>query len=141
MTTEAETSNGDTVLDPAERCPCGSGDVFGSCCGPLLAGASAAPTAERLMRSRYSAFALGRPAYLLDTWHPSTRPSRLDPDPGLMWRRLVIVDREAGGPFDDRGVVEFEAHWVHDGERGRLHERSRFVREDRRWLYVDGAVR
>ncbi len=92
------------------------------------------------MRSRYTAFALGDVAHLLATWHPSTRPRSLDVDPGLEWRRLVIVDRSAGGPFDREGIVEFEAFWTHGGERGSQRERSRFVREERRWLYVDGET-
>lgn len=127
------------VPDNADRCPCGSGDVFGGCCGPLLRGA-AAPTAERLMRSRYTAFAVKDAAYLQATWHPSTRPAEIDLDDDVVWRRLVIVDRIGGGPFDRDGEVEFEAFWRQDAERGSLRERSRFVREDRRWLYLDGQV-
>jgi SEC-C motif-containing protein len=126
--------------DDAARCPCFSGDLFGGCCGPLLRG-TAAPTAERLMRSRYTAFAVGDAAYLRDTWHASTRPDSIDIEPDLVWRRLMIVDRESGGPFDHDGVVEFEAFWRQGDDRGSLRERSRFVREDRRWLYLDGDVR
>lgn len=92
------------------------------------------------MRSRYSAFALEHAEYLLATWHPSTRPDNLDFEDDLRWRRLVILGREAGGPFDSVGLVEFEAHWRHGDHRGSLHERSRFVREDRMWFYVDGDV-
>ena len=122
------------------RCPCFSGNTFDACCGPILAGA-AAPTAERLMRSRYTAFVVEDAAHLLRTWHPTTRPQTIDFDPDLEWRRLLVVDREAGGPFDRVGVVEFEAFWREGAERGSLHERSRFVREDRHWYYVDGDVR
>ncbi|MGH8956596.1 MAG: YchJ family protein [Microbacterium sp.] len=129
----------DGVPDNAERCPCGSGDLFGGCCGPLLGGA-AAPTAERLMRSRFTAFAIGDAAYLRASWHPSTRPTDLDLDLDVVWRRLVIIDRVDGGPFDREGVVEFEAFWRQDAERGSLRERSRFVREERSWLYLDGQV-
>ena len=122
------------------RCPCFSGNTFDACCGPILAGA-AAPTAERLMRSRYTAFVVEDAAHLLRTWHPTTRPHTIDFDPDLEWRRLLVIDREAGGPFDRVGVVEFEAFWREGAERGSLHERSRFVREDRHWYYVDGDVR
>lgn len=132
-------ASADGAPDDAVRCPCGSGDVFGGCCGPLLAGA-AAPTAERLMRSRFTAFSVKDAAYLLATWHPSTRPAEIDLDDDVVWRRLVVVDRTGGGPFDRDGEVEFEAFWQQDGERGSLRERSRFVREDRRWLYLDGQV-
>jgi len=93
------------------------------------------------MRSRYTAFGLEDAEYLLRTWHPTTRPSTIDFEPGLEWRRLLIVERSAGGPFDSEGVVEFEAFWRQGAERGSLRERSRFVREDRQWLYVDGDVR
>lgn len=122
-----------------QRCPCGSGDIFGGCCGSLLAGAPA-PTAERLMRSRYTAFAIGDADHLRETWHPSTRPRSIDVDPELRWVRLLIVDRVGGGPFDGDGVVEFEAFWREREARGSMRERSRFVREDRRWFYVDGDV-
>ena len=129
----------DGIPDNAARCPCGSGETFGACCGPLLDGAPA-PTAERLMRSRFTAFAVGDGSYLLSSWHPSTRPDAIDLDDGLRWRRLDILDRAGGGPFDREGVIEFEAFWRQGDERGSLHERSRFVREDRRWFYLDGLV-
>lgn len=127
-------------MTPPVRCPCASGDTFTACCGPLLDGAPA-PTAERLMRSRYTAFAREDGRYLLRTWHPSTRPETIGFEPELQWRRLLIVERVAGGPFDTEGVVEFEAFWRQGGTRGSLHERSRFVREDCIWLYVDGDIR
>lgn len=93
------------------------------------------------MRSRYTAFATGDVAHLRATWHASTRPESIELESDLRWRRLVIVDREAGGPFDSTGVVEFEAFWRQGDDRGSLQERSRFIREDRRWFYVDGEVR
>lgn len=123
-----------------ERCPCLSGLPFGECCGPVLAGARPAPTAVQLMRSRFTAFAAGDADHLLASWHPSTRPSELELDPGQRWLRLDIDDRVAGGPLDAEGVVEFTAHYRAGGERGALHERSRFVREHGRWLYLDGVV-
>ena len=123
----------------ADRCPCGSGDVFDACCGPILAGRPA-PTAERLMRSRYTAFARGDAAYLLRSWHPSTRPERLDLDEDVRWLRLDILAKTGGGPFDTEGLVEFEAIHRDPAARGVLHERSRFVREGGQWYYVDGVV-
>ncbi|MEJ1092361.1 YchJ family protein [Microbacterium istanbulense] len=121
------------------RCPCTSGDVYGSCCGPLLAGRRA-PTAVRLMRSRYTAFALADADYLLRSWHPSTRPTSLELDEDVRWMRLDVVDHVTGGPFDDAGEVAFAAHYRHDGERGVLQERSRFVREGGAWFYLDGVT-
>ncbi|MGG7306126.1 YchJ family protein [Curtobacterium sp. AB451] len=127
------------MVTDATRCPCLSGNPYGECCGPLHAGA-AAPTAERLMRSRFSAFALGLPAYLLETWHSSTRPATLELDPAQRWTRLDILSTRAGGPFDASGTVAFRAWWRTDDERGTLQETSDFVREHGRWSYVDGTV-
>jgi SEC-C motif-containing protein len=136
---EVDMAQDDVVIEDAARCPCSSGDVFGDCCGPLLQGVPA-PTAERLMRSRYTAFALEDADYLRRTWHATTRPATVEVEPELQWRRLLIIDRVAGGPFDREGVVEFEAFWRQGADRGSLHERSRFVREERQWYYVDGDV-
>jgi SEC-C motif-containing protein len=126
------------VRTAGETCPCGRGD-YARCCGPLHAGA-AAPNAEALMRSRYSAYARGDAAYLQATWHAGTRPSSLDlaTDPPLRWLGLDVKRHVADG---DRATVEFVARFRQGGGRaGRLHETSRFVREDGRWFYVDGDV-
>lgn len=122
-----------------ERCPCLSGDTYGACCGRYHSGGANAPTAEALMRSRYSAFATGDEAYLLATWAEQTRPGAAGVG-DEQWRRLDIHRTERGGPFDTSGVVEFTAFYRYPatGERGSLHETSRFVREDGRWYYVDG---
>jgi SEC-C motif-containing protein len=121
-----------------ERCPCGSGGVYADCCRPLHTGERPAATALALMRSRFSAFALGQGDYLLASWHPRTRPKRLHLDRDVEWRRLQIVDTDAGAHDDTSGVVEFRAQYVRDGVRHILHERSRFTREKGRWLYLDG---
>ena len=127
-------------MPAAGACPCGLGDPYALCCGRLHAGEAQAATAELLMRSQFSAFAVGDGPYLLSTWHPSTRPARLDLDPDVGWTRLDVLVGSGGGFLDAEGVVEFRA-WYRTGERpaprrGSLHERSRFVREDGRWLYV-----
>ncbi|WP_040525033.1 YchJ family protein [Gordonia effusa] len=128
-----------TSLVPGDRCPCGSGEVFGDCCRPLLAGAPA-PTAERLMRSRYTAFVVDDAEYLLETWHRAKRPSQLVLDDELTWRRLDVLATQHGGPFDTTGMVEFEAFYRGPDGRGSLHERSRFVKQGRDWFYVDGTA-
>jgi SEC-C motif-containing protein len=115
-------------------CPCGLGARYEDCCGRYHRGASV-PTAELLMRSRFSAFAVGDRAYLLRSWHSSTRPRRLKLD-DTAWTRLEIVDRVGGGLFDKDGIVEFDAHY----EGGVLHERSRFAREDGKWVYVEATA-
>lgn len=130
---------GTTRLADDTRCPCGTGLVLGECCGPLLDGRPA-PTAETLMRSRFTAFAVGDAAYLRATWRASTRPRDLVLDDDVEWRSLEIRATSAGGPFDDAGVVEFVARYRQGGVRGALHETSRFVREGGRWSYVDGTL-
>lgn len=98
-------------------------------------------TAEALMRSRFAAFRRGDAAWLLRTWHPSTRPSALDLSDNPRWRGLQIVDVVDGGIHDHTGEVEFRATYlVEGGGVDVLHERSRFVREDGRWFYVDGRM-
>jgi SEC-C motif-containing protein len=121
------------------NCPCLSGEQYAQCCGKFHRGDTEAPTAEQLMRSRYSAFVMRDVAYLLRTWHPDTRPGELELDPAMEWRRLDIVSTRRGGPLDSEGTVEFKAHFRHDGERGVHHENSRFLRVDRRWYYLDAA--
>lgn len=122
-----------------DRCRCLSGEVFGACCGPFLARETTAPTAVQLMRSRYSAYAAGDAAYLLETWHPSTRPAALELDPSTRWYRLDVLRREAGGPLDGVGLVEFRAYARRNGDRLEQHEVSRFVRELGQWRYLDAV--
>ncbi|HLL35260.1 MAG TPA: YchJ family metal-binding protein [Streptomyces sp.] len=121
---------------PAHKpsCPCGLAETYESCCGRFHRGEGAAPTAERLMRSRYSAFVKRDEGYLLRTWHPRTRPPRVDFDPGMRWTGLEILDTTDGTPFHSTGTVTFRASF----RGGALHERSRFERVDGAWVYVDG---
>lgn len=123
----------------ATPCPCGLPHPYEDCCGRWHAGPGHlhAPTAEALMRSRYTAFVLDLRPYLLETWHPSTRPDHLDPpEPGLRWLGLEVrAHRELDA---DHAVVEFVARSKLGGRAHRLHETSRFVREGGRWFYVDG---
>lgn len=129
------------IRRPADQdpCLCGSGNVYGRCCGPLHRG-EAAPSPERLMRSRYSAFALGDARYLADTWHPRTRPERIDIDPDVHWVGLRILDAPAVGAGTTGGIVEFRARWRHGAEAGEQHERSRFRLAAGRWWYLDAET-
>ena len=143
---------------PNDPCPCGrlapagpGGSkgksatplAFARCCGRYLAApgleASAAPDAESLMRSRYTAFVCELADYLQATWHASTRPADLDFEPGARWLGLQVRSHRATG--EDRAEVEFVARYRVGGRAVRLHETSRFVREGGRWLYVDGDIR
>jgi SEC-C motif domain protein len=126
---------------PARPCPCGSGLPYADCCGRLHDGSAQAATAEQLMRSRYSAFAVGDPGYLLRTWHPSTRPRSLELDPAVRWTGLEVLGSTGGSMLAAEGTVEFRAHFVTDGAPGSQSEVSRFVRDDGRWSYLDGDVR
>lgn len=123
-------------------CPCDPKRNYTECCGRFHAGAPA-PDAESLMRSRYSAYALGLSDYLLATWHPSTRPPRLALDPAsasrTTWLGLRIKDRLATGTHS--AEVEFVARFREGGgSASRLHERSRFACERGQWYYLDGEL-
>jgi SEC-C motif-containing protein len=117
-------------------CPCCSGKAYAECCEPLHSGAGRAASAEQLMRSRFSAFALGDAGYLLRSWHSSTRPARLDLDRRTRWTRLEILDTTDGGPFHTSGTVEFRAYYRERGGEQFLQENSTFAREDGAWVYV-----
>lgn len=133
-------------ISPTDPCPCGTGLTYAGCCYPLHRGESTAPTAEKLMRSRYSAFAVHDIDYLLSSWHPSTRPNNLSLDEDVTWTRLIINETVQGQLFDTTGIVEFTALFtVTDPTSGavarhRQHERSSFSRVDGRWVYVDGEL-
>lgn len=122
-------------------CPCGSGRSCADCCARFLDGATVAPTAEALMRSRYTAYTLGREDYLRATWHPGTCPADLDlaAEPQLRWLGLEVKKHQMHDA--DHAIVEFVARYKVGGRAHRLHETSRFVREDGRWWYVDGDIR
>lgn len=122
-----------------DNCPCGSDKTYNQCCRPYHDGKSA-PTAEALMRSRYSAYVLRNGAYLHRSWHSSTRPNKkgLLQLPATEWLGLEIVRTALGGEQDSQGIVEFIASY-RDGEQiGRLHETSRFVKEGSKWYYLVG---
>ncbi|WP_256107381.1 YchJ family protein [Streptomyces sp. ODS05-4] len=124
---------------PQEPCPCGLPAAYGDCCRPLHTGERTAPTAERLMRSRYSAFATGDTAYLLRTWAPATRPARLALDRAMRWTGLEITGATDGSLFHSTGTVTFTARYTHGGESGALREHSRFEKDGGQWVYVDGT--
>ena len=122
-------------------CHCQSGEAFAACCGPFLNGTAVAQSAEQLMRSRYSAFVVCDEAYLLATWHPKTRPSRVRFDEQQHWLGLSIRNTEDGAEGDQWGTVEFVARYKVAGKGHRLVEVSRFEKRDGRWYYLDGEHR
>ena len=120
-------------------CYCGLGKQYAACCGRLHSGAENALTAETLMRSRYSAYVLRLADYLLDTWHPDTRPSEIDlTADDTKWLGLEVKKHTLQD--DSHATVEFVARYRIAGKGHRLHELSRFVREEGRWYYVDGDM-
>ncbi len=90
------------------------------------------------MRSRYAAFVVRDEAYLLRTWHPDTRPPGIGFDSAMRWEGLEIEATTEGTAFHSTGTVTFQARYTDAGVPGALHERSRFVRLDGAWVYVDG---
>ncbi len=124
----------------SDGCPCGSGKPYAGCCARHLEGGEPAPTAEALMRSRYTAYTLGREDYLLATWHASTRPAALGLHEDVATRWLGLEVRRHAEPDAAHAIVEFVARYKVQGRAHRLHETSRFVREDGQWLYVDGDM-
>lgn len=130
---------GDETSRMEGGCPCGSAMRYDGCCGRLHRGDAEAGTAEQLMRARYSAFATRDEAYLLRTWHPSTRPPGVVVDPADEWLGLEVLASSGGGLLDAEGTVEFRARYRRGGQPGVVRERSRFARHDQRWVYVGPA--
>lgn len=125
-----------TRSDCPAACPCCLPVAYADCCGRYHAGI-AAPTAEALMRSRYSAYVLQLTDYLHTTWAPETCPADLEAStPAPQWLGLQVLAHQADG---DTATVEFVAKYKVNGRAGRLHERSRFRREGGRWCYIDGS--
>jgi SEC-C motif-containing protein len=116
-------------------CPCG-GKFYPGCCARFIECKELASTAEQLMRSRYTAYTLGKDAYLRQTWHPNTRPEGAITDAGTKWLGLEVRRHEQHG---DAATVEFIARYKIGGRAQRLHEVSRFAREQGNWYYVDGT--
>jgi len=122
-------------------CPCGSDKQYADCCGRYIEGNETPATAEALMRSRYSAYTLLREDYVLSTWHASTRPQQLGLSDEAHEKWLGLQVRRHEQQDAEHAVVEFVARYKIGGRAHRLHEVSRFVREDGRWFYVDGKIR
>ena len=123
---------------PHHPCPCGSLHEFTACCEPYLNGTQQAPTPEALMRSRYSAYVQGNSLYLLNTWHPDTRPKHLELDSQVRWLGLKII-KVHRGIHENTGQVHFVARYkIRNGPAYRLEENSRFEKIITQWFYIDG---
>ena len=126
-------------------CPCGSGKAYDECCAPFIKGEGHPETAEQLMRSRYSAYALQEIPYLHNTLHPDSRAA-WDEEGALRWSQssvwngLEIIQTEAGGPADEGGTVEFIAGFTMEGKRLQHHELAVFEKAGGRWYFKDGEM-
>ena len=128
-----------------KNCICGSGLEPELCCARFIEGGDIPETAEQLMRSRFSAYASHNEDYLLASWDKNSKkkPKQIDfsKEENVEWTHLEIVGLKKGGTKDSKGIVEFKAHYLLDGEPHVMHEISRFVKKDHRWFYLDSLVK
>ena len=134
-----------STYDSSLPCPCGNPKTFGECCGPYIQGKRPAPTAEALMRSRYTAYCTKNINYLLKTQHPkhqklNSRQQIATTAQTTNWAGLTVIDREQGQATDTTGIVEFVALYRVGNSVAQLHERSRFLKEGNQWFYTDGDI-
>ncbi|MEN9403024.1 MAG: hypothetical protein RL091_1727 [Verrucomicrobiota bacterium] len=121
-------------------CPCGSGQSFETCCGPIIGGAPA-PTAEALMRSRYTAYVQRNVEHLGRSLSADQRKDFAPEEAkkwaeGSEWLGLTIINTEQGGPDDKYGAVHFSAKFRTEGKDHEHLEVALFGREDGRWVYT-----
>ena len=127
----------------SNRCPCGSALEYSLCCQPYLSGEKIAPDPGHLMRSRYTAFVVKRADYLVQTWHPSCQASGFRQEieagfAGTEWLGLTVFE-QAEGSHSGEGFVSFVARFSEKGKTGAIIERSRFLKENGQWYYIDGT--
>jgi len=121
------------------KCPCGNDKHYKDCCEKFHQGEASPETAEILMRSRFSAYVKKNKNYLLETWHSSSRPKpeelEFEGPMGFRWTHLTVVKTEEGKESDDKGKVEFVAHYKVGPKAGQMQEDSNFVKENGKWYY------
>jgi SEC-C motif-containing protein len=123
-------------------CLCGSKRIYSDCCHAFHSGEKIPATAEALMRSRYTAYALRNGAYLQATWDVTKRPESIDfSRETIEWLRLEITETKKGGVKDSKGLVTFKAYYSQDGEEHIMNEISRFTKQGGRWFYLDGVIK
>lgn len=126
----------DKISRNIQYCPCGSKKNINECCLIFISGRGFTLSAELLMRSRYTAYALGEVRYITDTWHSSTRPVNLMLEESVVWTGLQVLASTI--EKNNEAYVEFIAAFNNAGVMGQMHERSRFLFEEGSWFYVDG---
>lgn len=128
------------------NCYCCSGKEFENCCQPFLEGNAKPITVEELMRSRFSAYAVGAVEYLLRSTHPSTRKFHDAKNienwaKSNKWQKLEIISKSNGEAKDKSGTVEFKAHFLDAENKPQIHhELSNFRKELGKWFFVDGKI-
>ena len=129
-------------MNLSSRCLCGSGIAYQDCCAPFHLGEKYPTTAQALMRSRYTAYALRNVAYLQATWDVTKRPEHIDfSRENIEWLRLEIIECKKGGMKDAKGIVVFKAYYQQDGEEHCMNEISRFTKHQGLWFYLDGVIK
>ena len=127
------------------NCPCGSGRAFELCCEPYLLGRLPAPTAEALMRSRYTAYTLCSIDYLYQTSGPHVR-REFDAEGSKRWAEsaewtgLEVLATEGGGEQDETGTIEFVAHYAIKEKPFEHHEKAQFAKVNGKWFFIDGEM-
>ncbi|MCH2045331.1 MAG: YchJ family protein [Saprospiraceae bacterium] len=128
-----------------KSCPCQSHKSYEGCCQPFHTKQQLPPSAEALMRSRYTAYVLGDIDYILETTEASIRKN-INPEDlqdwanNVTWKRLEVLESTKGLSHDSSGIVEFKAYYTQDNREYCHHERSRFVKINKQWFYVDGIT-
>lgn len=125
-------------------CPCGSTRIYHDCCGMIIGGKKEAANPLELMKSRYVAFTMANVEYLMRSHHSKTRQVKESKQikkwaESVQWMGLVILNTQGGEETDDIGYVEFRAVYLEAGQIRQIHERSRFERENRKWVYISGV--
>ncbi|MBP8299180.1 MAG: hypothetical protein KA020_02350, partial [Planctomycetes bacterium] len=125
------------------KCPCTSGEDYSACCEPIIQQKKPAATAEQLMRSRYSAYALGHVDWIIESQSPDGRQfvdrnATEQWSKRAKWHKLEVVSVQDGGVDDAEGFVDFKAYYTIAGEDITHHEVASFRKEDGAWYFVDG---
>jgi SEC-C motif-containing protein len=129
-------------MNDAQNCLCGQSLDYAQCCGVFHNGEKLPATVETLMRSRFTAYAMHNADYLSATWDTAKCPKTIDfSRENAEWRRLEIIEVKKGGLKDSKGIVEFKAYFLLEGEEYAMHEISRFIKTNGRWFYLDGTVK
>ncbi len=132
-------------MKDTDLCPCASGRNYGACCGPVIAGAAKAETAEALMRARYTAYATQNMDFLYLSGGPEVRASFdrnmcMEWSKSAEWQGLEVIATERGGAGDSDGIVEFKANYSVNGKPCLHHETAKFERIDGEWRFIDGDI-